>query len=120
MRNRTIVLAVVLLLAATMAWAGGSKSGSYSPAEHAAKLQKKLGLSDQQTQQVQALFEEINQKVSALKASGADMATIKAEKKNIKAEQNAKLKTILTPEQWAQYEQMMAGHYKTREAKSKP
>lgn len=120
MRNRIIVLTVVLLLAATMAWAGGSKSGSYSPAEHAAKLQKKLGLSDQQTQQVQALFEETNQKVSALKASGADRATIKAEKKNIKAEQNDKLNSILTPEQWAQYEKMMAEHYKTKEAKSKP
>ena len=120
MRHRTIVLAVVLLLAATMAWAGGEKSGSYSPAEHAAKLQKKLGLSDQQTQQVQALFEQTHEKISALKASGADEATIKAEKTKIKAEQNDKLKTILTPEQWAQYEKMMAEHYKAEKAKSNP
>jgi hypothetical protein len=120
MRNRIIVLAVVMMLAATMVWAGDGKSGTYSPAEHAAKLQKKLGLSEQQTQQVQALFEQTHEKISALKASGPDEATLKAEKMKIKAEKHDKLKSILTTEQWAQYEKMMAEHHKAEQPKSNP
>ena len=117
MRHRIIVLTVIVLLAATMAWAGGGKSGSYSPAEHAAKLQKKLDLNNQQTQEVQALFEQTHEKISALKASGADEATFKAEKTKIKADQSDKLKSILTPEQWAQYEKMMQEHHKAKQAR---
>ncbi len=120
MRNRTILLAVAVLVVTGLVWAGGDKSASYSPAEHAAKLQTKLGLTDQQTEQVKAVFEETSQKISAVKASGADEATIKAEKKKIKEGQSAKLKTILNTEQWAQYEQMLKDHEKAMQAQTKP
>ena len=53
MRNRILAIGVVVLLAATLAYAGGdAKGGKMDPAAKAAWMQKEFGLSDAQTQQV--------------------------------------------------------------------
>ncbi len=112
MRTRILVLATVAVLALGLAWAGGEgQAGKMaSPAEHAAKLKAKLGLSDAQAEQVRALFEDIDRRIAELKASGPDAAAIQEGKKKLKEERIARLKSILTAEQYARYEQMQAEH----------
>lgn len=109
MQKRAFFIAVLILLVAGLAWAGGDKSeksGKYNPAEHAAKMQKELGLTNEQTEQVQTVFEETHAKIADLKASGKDEATIKAEKMKLKEAKQARLQEILTSEQWAKYQEM--------------
>lgn len=108
MRNRILILGVVLLLAATVAIAGGeqSKGAKMDPAAKAAQLQKDLGLTDAQTQQVKAVLEDTNKRIETLKTQGLAEPEMKAEKTKIKAEQDAKLKGIFTSEQWAKFEEL--------------
>ncbi len=106
MRNRILILGVVLLLAATVAIAGGeqSKGAKMDPAAKAAWFQKELGLTDAQTQQVQTVLEDTHKRIETLKTQNLAEEQMKAEKTKIKAEQDAKLKGIFTSEQWAKYE----------------
>jgi len=106
MRNRILILGVMMLLAATVAIAGGeqSKGGKMDPAAKAASFKEKLGLTDEQTQKVQAVFEASQKRHDELKASGAQGDALAAEKKKIRTDEDAKLKEILSPEQWASLE----------------
>lgn len=126
MRKRMFVLVVVTLLSVGLAWAGGEKgkaAGKMDAAEHAAKLQAKLGLSDAQTGQVRAVFEDIAQRIAALRAqvqAGELSREAKHEaKKQLKEERTARLKAILTPEQFAGYQQMLAEHARKRGTQKK-
>jgi hypothetical protein len=124
MRNRFLAIAVVALLAASVAWAAGggekAKSGKMDPAAKAAKLQEKLGLTDEQTAQVQDVYQETHDRYRELKASGLEGDALKAEKKKLIEQRNAKLKDILTAEQWAKYEEMRAAPRKqARESEPK-
>ena len=117
MRHRIVVLAVVGLLAVGLAWAAGEKgeAGKMTPAEHAAKLKEKLNLNDAQTDKVRAVFEDIHKRMAELHAKAGEPATASPEakheaKKKLKEERDARLKAILTPEQFARYKEMMAEH----------
>jgi capsule polysaccharide export protein KpsE/RkpR len=118
MHKRTLLLAVVFLLATSLAWAGGGK-GKMDPAAAAAKLQAKLGLTDAQTTQVQALYEQTHQQWTALKARADGGEDISAEKKQLHQEKMSKLKSILTAEQFARYEELRAEHKKKEYSKRK-
>jgi capsule polysaccharide export protein KpsE/RkpR len=108
MRNRILALGVVVLLAVAVAYAGGDKAkgAKMDPAAKAAWMQKELGLTDAQAEQVKAVFENTGKQMDALKAQGLEGDALKAEKSKVKAEQSAKLKTILTADQWAKYESL--------------
>ena len=114
MRNRILAIGMVMLLAATVAFAGGdqSKGGKMTPADKAAWMQKELGLNDAQTQQVQGVFEQAFKKYEQLTASGLEGDALYAEKKKVKADVDAKLKNILTADQWTKLEQVRAEHIK--------
>jgi len=114
MRNRVLIAGVAVLLAATLAYAGGdqAKGAKKTPAEKAAWYQKELGLNDAQTQQVQAVYEQAFKKYDQLEASGLQGDALSAEKKKVKAEVDAQLKNILTADQWAKLEQIRAEHMK--------
>jgi len=116
MRKRFAILAVVVLLVAGAAWAGGdhSKSKPMTAAEKAAKLQAKLNLTDQQTSQVQALIEEFTPRFDALYARKEAGEDISAEKAKLKEAHNARLKAILTADQWARYQEMHSDKSKTK------
>lgn len=116
MRKPVLVVAVMLVLAVGLAWAGGEKaqSGKMDPAAHAAKLQEKLALTDAQTQQVRSVLEEFAPRFEALYAKKAEGTDISAEKKALKEEQAAKFKTIFTAEQWTRYQEMQAAHHKEK------
>ena len=115
MKNRMFTLAVVALLAVSVAWAGGEKSKN-DPATQAAKLQAKLSLTEAQTEQVRVLIEETHNRWAEIKASGLDETAMGEAKKKVKAEYNSHFKSILTEEQFARYQQMKAEYkHKKRE-----
>jgi hypothetical protein len=117
MRKRTIILALAIVLVASVAWAGGGQKGQMAPmtaAERAAKLQAKLGLSAEQTEKVKAVYEEFDPRFNTLRTRMQAGEDVSAEKKQLKEEQNARLKTILTPEQWAKYEAMKSEQHKPK------
>jgi len=117
MHKRILFLAMALVVVVGLAWAGGGQKGQMkrmTAAEHAAKLQEKLTLTDAQTQQVRALFEEFQPRLEALHARADKGEDVTAEKKKGKEERTAKLKTIFTAEQWTRYEAMMAEHAKEK------
>lgn len=114
MHKRILYLAVVLLLATSLAWAGGEKAHKKDPAAAAAKLQEKLGLTDAQTDQVRALFAQGHEQMMALKARGGDAESMKAERKRLHEERSTKLKAILTPEQWTRYQELKASYGKRK------
>jgi hypothetical protein len=102
-----------MLLAVSVAYAGGdSKGAKATPADKAAWFQKELGLNESQTQQVQAVFEQAFKKYDQLEASGTTGDALYAEKKKVKGEVDAKLKNILTADQWTKLEQIRAEHMK--------
>ncbi len=116
MRKPMFVLGVILLLAISVAWAGGEKDEK-GAAAHAAKLQAKLSLTDAQTVQVRTLMEESHSRWAELKESGYDEAGMKTAKKKLKEEYASRLRTILTQEQFARYEQMRAEYKRNKQAK---
>ncbi len=116
MRKQMFVLGVILLLAISVAWAGGKKGGR-SAAAHTAELQAKLSLTETQTAQVLTLMEDIHSRGAKLKASGYDEAAKKDAKKKLNEEYTARLRAILTQEQFARYEQMRAQYKRNKKAK---
>ena len=117
MHKRILFLAMALVVVVGLAWAGGAQKSQMkqmSAAEHAAKLQAKLTLTDAQTQQVRALFEEFQPRLDALYARAEKGEDVKAEKTKLKEERTAKLKAIFTAEQWTKYEAMMAEQHKQK------
>lgn len=107
MRKSVVLVAVMLVLALGVAWAGdhGKKMTS---TEKAAKLQAKLELSDAQTEQVKAVIDEFAPRWDAIKAKHQEGVDVSADKAKLYDEQNARYKSIFSAEQWTKYEQMRA------------
>jgi hypothetical protein len=129
--KKTIVLAglVVILVAAMSLTAGGDKAAKL------AKMKADLNLSDQQVSQIDAKITQLQplgERVYALKdelkalqaASTPDQKAISAKESELMAAKkeytekwNAALKSVLSAEQWAKYEQMQSSYKKSVEAK---
>jgi len=129
--KKTMLLAglAVLLVAAMTLTAGGDKAGKL------AKLKADLNLTDQQVSQLDAKMtqlEPLGARIGALKeelkalqsASSPDAKAISAKenqvteaKKEYKEKWAAALKSVLTSEQMAKYDEMQAKYHKTTEAK---
>jgi len=107
MRKSVVLVAVMLVLALGVAWAG-DHSKKMTSAEKAAKLQAKLELSDAQTEQVKAVIDEFAPRWDAIKAKHQEGVDVSADKAKLYDEQNARYKSIFSAEQWTKYEQMRA------------
>ena len=114
MRKSVVLVAVMLVLALGVAWAGEQGKAKMTSTEKAAKLQAKLGLSDAQTEQVKSVLDEFAPRWDALMAKHESGADVSAEKAKLHEEQQARFKAIFTAEQWAQYQQMQAEHKKAK------
>ena len=120
MRKRLFVLGFALVFAVGLAWAGGSHDQKMDVAEHVAKLKAELKLTDQQAEKVRAVFEDIHQrKMAAKEKSGQDSAAFQAQYKKLMEERDARLKEILTADQFARYQQLQAQHAKEHNAPQK-
>jgi len=108
MRKSVVLVAVILVLALGVAWAGDHGKAKMTSAEKAAKLQAKLELSDAQTEQVKAVIDEFAPRWDAIKAKHQEGVDVSADKAKLYDEQNARYKSIFNAEQWTKYEQMRA------------
>ena len=127
--KKTILLATIVLVAAMALVAGGDKAGKL------AKLKADLNLSDQQVSQLDAKMtqmEPLSTRIGTLKdelkalqgastpdtkAISAKEAEMMAAKKEYKEKWTAALKSVLSTDQWAKYEQMQANYQKPAGAK---
>ncbi len=115
MKKRFYVLAALLVFTTGMVWAANHHGHmqKMDPASHAAKLKAELNLTDQQTDQLRAVFQDMQQKMEAAKSKGqGSAASWKEQHEKLMADEDARLKTILTPEQYTRYQQLKAQHMK--------
>ena len=89
---------------------GGRGGAMQDPAKHAKMLQDRLGLSDDQTAKVQAVFEGDKAKMEAARSGGdgASPGGRRGEMKAMREETEAKLAAIFTPDQKTKYDAMQA------------
>jgi hypothetical protein len=121
MRKRICGLIVAAVFAVGLAWAGNQHGQKMDVAGHVAKLKAELNLSDQQTEHVKTLFEDIHKRKMALKAETTDQKSPEAQEqyKKLMDEQDARMKEILTPEQLTKYQQLKAEHAAKERAEQK-
>lgn len=98
MKKVWLPCAALILLAATASTQSASPSTD-EPVAKAKGLQKELGLTDQQTEKIAAIYEESSQQLQTImkKAGGEN-----ANKQSLAAERrttNKKIKAVLTPKQ---------------------
>ncbi len=120
MKKRFFVLAFALVFAVGLAWAGGEHHQKMDVATHVAKLKAELKLTDQQAEKVRAVLEDIHQrKMAAKEKAGQDSAAFRQQHKKLMEERDARLKEILTPEQFTRYQQLTSKHAKEQAAPQK-
>ena len=132
-RKMTAVL-IVACLAALVSFAG-EKQGKMDAASHAAKLKAELNLTDEQTAQVESVFAGILEQMQPIRASmrathqelkaqrnatatdagtieakATELEAIRAQKRELMAERDNAMQQILTPEQFAKYQEIVAAH----------
>ncbi len=114
MKKRFFVLAFAIAFALGLAWAGNEHGQKMDVASHVAKLKAELKLTDQQTEKVRAVLEDIHQRKMAAKqkAGGQESAEFREQVKKLMTERDTRLKEILTPEQFARYQELQAKHAK--------
>ena len=122
MKKRFVVLAFALAFALGLAWAGSEHGQQMDVAAHVAKLKAELNLTDQQTEKVRAVLEDIHKRKMAAKekAAGQDSPEFQGQVKKLMAERDARLKEILTPEQFTRYQELQAKQTKEQAAQKKP
>ena len=70
------------------------------------QLSQKLNLSDEQKSQLKPIFAERRQKMEALRSSTDDKAAKRKEARQIMKDSDAKVKGVLTADQYTQYKQL--------------
>jgi periplasmic protein CpxP/Spy len=70
------------------------------------QLSQKLNLNDEQKQQLKPIFAERRQKMTALRASSDSKSDKRKEAKQIMQDSDAKVKGVLTADQYTQYTQL--------------
>ncbi len=81
------------------------------------QLSQKLNLSDEQKTQLKPIFAERRQKMEALRSSTENKADKRKEARQIMKDSDAKVKGVLTADQYTQYKQLkheMREQHKTR------
>ncbi|SHI67861.1 protein of unknown function [Tangfeifania diversioriginum] len=106
-----ILLSIMLVSLAGIAQPRGQRN--FDPEQMARRqtdmLKDTLELNEEQEQKVYELNLETGQKMSALRdeIQGSDAGAIREKMGEIRAEQNEKMKDILTEEQWGKYEKYL-------------
>ncbi len=138
MHRKMMAVLIVACLAALVSFAG-EKQGKLDAASHAAKLKAELSLTDEQTAQVESVFAGILERMQPIRASmrathqelkalrnatvtdaGAieaketELEAIRAQKRELKAERDNAMQQILTSEQLAKYQEIVAAHSKKK------
>lgn len=111
MLKKSFLFAALLAFAFTTAQAQGKGGKDFDPVKHAEKqtamMTEKLGLSADQAAKVKAINLKYAEKAKADNPTG-DKAKSKEAHKAMRAEKQAEIKKVLTADQAAKWEQMMA------------
>ena len=83
----------------------GGPRGGMDPATRALRVQKQLGLTDDVTAQVKAIYSDSGAKMQALRESGS---ASREDMMAIRTAETAKVKALLTPDQSTKYDEMLA------------
>lgn len=137
MRRKLTGILVVLCLGVLVSFAGEQASKKMDAAAHAAKLKAELGLTPEQTAQVEQILADTMKRIEpvrasikatreelkalrsanpadpqAIQAKESELETLRAQKRGLKAERDSALKNVFTPEQFAKYQELLAAHKK--------
>jgi periplasmic protein CpxP/Spy len=110
MKNIAIIILMFLFVSA--AFAQDDEKVKKTPEEKAAiltaKMEKALALTPEQVKKVKAInLTSAEKTVASREAAGLDKKKFHTEKKKIEAERDASLKTVLTPEQYGKFREMI-------------
>jgi len=104
MKIRFMVLVLALFVAVT----AFAQPQRMTPQERVDKMAKELGLTDEQKAKVLDVFTQQQKDMPKPPAEGTfDREAMREQRMKMRQEQNAKLKAILTEEQYAKFEKMM-------------
>jgi Spy/CpxP family protein refolding chaperone len=88
---------------------GGPRGPMEDPARRTMRLQKQLGLSDEQTAQVKTVLADSGAKMETLRANqDLDPRDRRTQMMALRKDEETRLEAIFTPDQKAKYEEMMA------------
>jgi len=94
-----------------LAQGGGGQRGGMSPEAQQAQLDamtKAVGLTDDQVAKVKAINAESMKKMTALRDSGGDPQDMRPKMMEIRTDQQAKIKALLTDDQKPKYDAFIA------------
>lgn len=95
------------------------RHGMKSPAEHAAHMKEKLGLTDEQATKVQKIFEQRKQQRETLHEKyKPQLEAYYAEKKKLKQQTHTDLEAVLTPAQQQKLKEAHKGTHGGKHEKS--
>jgi periplasmic protein CpxP/Spy len=111
MKYITIII-LMMALAVSAAVAQDNDKTKKTPEEKAtiltAKMEKNLALTPEQVKKVKAInLSSAEKTVASRDAAGEDKKKFHAEKKKIEEERDASFKSVLTPEQYTKYREMI-------------
>jgi Spy/CpxP family protein refolding chaperone len=134
-RSKVLALAGAAVLAPILLFAAVTADHAHSQGDFSQHLAQKLGLSAEQTQQVQGVFAnhkaELNTEVdrlktaktalfeavhadtfdeSAVRAAAANVAQVEADLAVTRAKMASEVRSVLTPDQQAKAKEMLANH----------
>jgi Spy/CpxP family protein refolding chaperone len=134
-RNKVLALVGAAILAPTLLFAAVAANHAHHQGDFSQHIAKALGLSDEQTQQVQGVFAnhkaELNAEVDRLKtakgalfdavhadtfdegavrAAAASVAQVEADLAVSRAKIASEVRSVLTPDQQAKAKEMLANH----------
>ena len=106
-----------------LAQGGGGQRGGMSPEAQQAQLDamtKAVGLTDDQVAKVKAINAESMKKMTALRDSGGDPQDMRPKMMEIRTDQQAKIKALLTDDQKPKYDAYIASQPQSRRAGGAP
>ena len=91
-----------------LAQGGGGGMMRMTPDERVAAIDKAVGLTDEQKPKVKAIIEADMKKMMDLRNSGGDMETLRPKMMEIRTQENADIKALLTDDQKTKYDAYVA------------
>ena len=87
---------------------GGGGGMRMSPDDRVAAIDKAVSLTDEQKPKVKAIIEADQKKMMDLRNSGGDMQTLRPKMMEIRTQENADIKALLTDDQKTKYDAYVA------------
>jgi Spy/CpxP family protein refolding chaperone len=107
-RVGAVALCTALCSAPILAQGGGGGMMRMSPDDRVAAIDKAVGLTDEQKPKVKAIIEADQKKMMDLRNSGGDMQTLRPKMMEIRTQENADIKALLTDDQKTKYDAYVA------------